>query len=95
MGQSEYPLLRYLQIKGLAVGRCKRYRCEYIGYVQGCYGETLVNVRKPLVHLWNLIPCHPPFDLHGTHHSVLISTNEEVPLRGSSFKPNCLVNPTS
>ena len=43
MGQSEYPLLRYLQIKGLAVGRCKRYRCVH-GRIHGdpmCTGKSL------------------------------------------------------
>ena len=42
-GVSEYPLLRYYQIKGVAVGRFKRYPCGYVGFdrpderQEGCF----------------------------------------------------------
>ena len=66
-GYAKHPCAQFVCSQGFAVRPSQRYarigrianRCEYIGYVQGCYGETLVDVSKPLVHLWNRIPCHP------------------------------------
>ena len=58
---AKHPCTRLTCIRGFAVGHIERQgcigrtanRCEYIGYVQGCYGETLVNMLRTLIIIPN------------------------------------------